>query len=72
MKRITFSADEETIARARSAARAHGRTLNELFREWLSDLGARAEKVETVQALMKNLSHVKAGRRFTRDEMNQR
>jgi hypothetical protein len=72
LKRISFSAEEEMIAHARSAARAQGKSLNTLFREWLSDLAANSRNVKRAKLLMKRLSHVKAGRKFTRDEMNQR
>jgi hypothetical protein len=72
MKNITLSADEELIEQARIVARAQRKTLNEAFREWLREFTAQSGNVQQVQTLMTRLSHVKAGRRFTRDEMNER
>lgn len=72
MKNITLSADNELIEQARIVARAQRKTLNEAFRDWLREFTAQSGNVQQVEALMKRLSHVKAGRRFTRDEMNER
>ena len=72
MKNITLSADEELIEQARIVARAQRKTLNEAFRDWLREFTAQSGNVQQMEALMKRLSHVKAGRRFTRDEMNER
>ena len=70
MKKITFSADEDLIQRARLIARVQGRTLNAAFREWLAQYAGLSASALEAESLMKRLSHVKAGRRFTRDEMN--
>jgi len=72
MKNVTFSADEHAIERARKAAHAQNKTLNELFREWLDSLGQPAFNQEEFDALMKRLSYARAGRKFTREEMNER
>lgn len=72
MRNITLSADDELIEQARIVARSQRKTLNEAFREWLREFTARSGNVQQVQALMRRLSHVKAGRRFSRDEMNER
>lgn len=72
MKNITLSADEDLIEKARSIARGQKRTLNAAFREWLTQFTASEGETQNFDALMKNLRHVKAGRRFTRDEMNDR
>lgn len=72
MKNITLSADEDLVERARSIARSQRRTLNAAFREWLLEFTAREGNVQDYHALMKSLSGVNAGRRFTRDEMNER
>ena len=72
MKNVTFSADEHAIERARKAARAQNRTLNEAFREWLDEFGGTAFQPEEFDALMKRVSYARAGRKFTREEMNER
>ncbi len=72
MKNITLSADEDMIERARTVARAQRRTLNEAFREWLAQFAANSGNTQEFDALMKRLRHVNSGRKYTRDEMNER
>ena len=74
MKNITFSADEHKIERAREIARNRHTTLNEEFRGWLDAYGnaSSLSKAEEFRALMKRLRYVDAGRKFTREEMNER
>ena len=72
MKNVTLSADEDQIERARSIARAQRRTLNAAFREWLAQFTASAGDAQGFDALMKHMRHVDAGRRFSRDELNER
>ncbi len=72
MKNITLSADEHLIEQARLVAQAQHKTLNAAFREWLESYTAQTGGGREFQALMRRLSHVRAGRRFTRDEMNER
>jgi hypothetical protein len=71
MKKITFSADEQIIEKARLVARAQGKTLNTAFREWLGEFTVRSGSAHEAERLMRRLGHVKAGRHFTRDEMNE-
>ncbi len=72
MKNITLSADENLIEKARLVARSRHSTLNIAFRQWLNDYVARAGATGDFDALMTCLERVDAGRRFTRDEMNER
>jgi len=72
MKNVTLSADEHLIDQARLVAKSQHKTLNAAFREWLEQFTARAGNVQEYDALMRRLQHVKAGRRFSRDEMNER
>lgn len=73
MKNITLSADEHLIERARETARAERRTLNDAFRAWLEDYTSRNGDLQQRERLMQRLrGHVAAGRRFTREEMNER
>jgi hypothetical protein len=72
MKNITFSADESAIERAREVAHSEHRALNDAFREWLVQYGSRRVSVAEVQELYNSLRHVNAGRKFTREEMNER
>jgi hypothetical protein len=72
MKNITLSAEESLIEEARSVARSRKTTLNQLFRDWLAEVAGRSERERETAKLMKSLSYVEAGGRFTREEMNER
>ena len=72
VRNITFSADENNIDRAREVARSEHKTLNDAFREWLDWYASRNINREEVEALFEKLKYVNAGRKFTRDEMNER
>lgn len=72
VKNVTLSADEHLIEQARSLAKAQHKTLNSLFREWLHQLTTQHGETQSYEALMQRLGHVRAGRRFSRDEMNER
>ncbi len=69
---ITFNADKSDIELAREEAQSQNTTLHELFRDWLKGIAGRKRRAEEFRALMKELRHVDAGRKFTRDEMNER
>lgn len=74
MKNITLSADEHLIEAARARARAESTTLNEEFRRWLADYAQRRQQAERARAVLDELQ-VRlrtGGRKFTRDEMNER
>jgi hypothetical protein len=74
MKNITLSADEDLIEAARARARAEHTTLNEQFRRWLGDYTQREEKAGAALAVIDELCGKlrTGGRRFTREEMNDR
>jgi hypothetical protein len=61
VKRITFSADEDVIEAARSRARSERTTVTAEFRRWLEQYVRRTDRLD-----------VSGGRRFSRDEMNER
>jgi hypothetical protein len=72
---ITLSIDEGTVRRARRAARAQGKSLNQLVREYLQTLSASADPAAEIEEL-RNLSRRSKGRsrgwRFNRDEIHER
>ena len=72
VRNVTFSADEEALERAREVARSEHKTLNDAFREWLIQYGSRRVTAAEIEELYRSLRHVNAGRKFTRDEMNER
>ncbi len=74
MKNITLSADDKLIEAARERARAEQTTLNEQFRRWLADYVRQEHQTESAMTLIEELrGQVRTGgRKFTRDEMNER
>lgn len=71
MRNVTLSADDQLIERARKKAALEHTTLNERFRRWLEQYVGQTGAGD-YRRLMKELKHVRAGRKFTRDESNER
>jgi hypothetical protein len=72
-RNITFTADEHLIEEAREAARAEGTTLNEQFRLWLEQYARKRRAQRAMETVDRLRSYVRTdGRKFTRDEMNER
>ena len=71
-RNITLSADEGLIERARARARQQQTSLNAAFRRWLESYAAEQYARQDYERLMERLDEVRAGRSFTRDEMNER
>lgn len=73
MKKITLSADEDLIARARKRAHTENTTLNNLFREWLAGYAAQSSlSAGDIRRVSQTVEHFRAGQRFTREERNER
>jgi hypothetical protein len=74
MKNITLSAEENLIEAARQRAAAEHTTLNEQFRIWLEDYSRRKQRADEAMVVVERIrtyAHT-GGRKFTRDEMNER
>jgi hypothetical protein len=72
LKNITLSAEEELIQRARDKARRERTTLNATFRRWLNQYVNRSSKTADYASLMDSLGYARPGRKFSRDELNER
>ena len=74
MRNVTFSADERLIEAARERAQREKTTLNEQFRLWLEAYAAREERARVAMQVVSDLRRTvgTGGRRFTRDESNER
>ncbi len=74
MKNITLSADENLIEAARRQAVSEHTTLNQQFRLWLENYVRREQRAAEAMRVIRELqgSITTGGRRFTRDEMNER
>ncbi len=71
-RNITLSADETLIEKARKQAKNECKSLNVVFREWLFRYANRGKNGKKYESIMNGLKHVNPGRRFTREEMNER
>jgi hypothetical protein len=71
-KNITLSAEESLIERAREVAAGQNKSLNTAFREWLERFVGVDTAEDRYRRLMQRLDGVDAGRKFTREEMNER
>ena len=71
-RNITLSADERLIDQARTRARREKKSLNTVFREWLRRYAGSDVAADQYQGLMRRLKHVSAGRKFSREELNER
>jgi hypothetical protein len=72
VKNITLSADEHLIDQAREAAQAQRTTLNAAFREWLKEFSGRERRAREFDEIMERTSYVKADRKYSREELNER
>ena len=74
LKNVTLRADENLIAEARKRAAAENTTLDAQFQLWLEDYASgewqAARAMETMRELQGKLRT--GGRKFTREEMNER
>ncbi len=72
IKNITFTADETIIQLARKRATVENTTLNDLLRRWLAYYVTQTSSASKYEEVMNQLSYVRARRKFSRDEMNER
>ena len=72
VKNVTLSADERLIEQARIAAAERHTTLNAMFRDWLEDVAGRERRVRAFSEIIERTKYVDVGRKFTRDELNER
>lgn len=74
MRNVTFSADERLIDAARERARQERTTLNEQFRRWLEGYATSGDRAREALRVIEDLRATvrTGGRRFTREELNER
>ena len=72
LKNITLSAEETLIHQARERAHSEHTTLNDTFRQWLTQYVRTGWTVDEYDQLMASFDYANPGRPFTRDEMNER
>jgi hypothetical protein len=72
IKNITLNAEEKQIERARKWAEKNNTTLNTEFRRWLDQIGDAPKNLVELKEFMAQFDYVKVGRKFTREELNER
>lgn len=72
IRNITLSADEVLINQARQKAEQEKTSINKLFREWIARYVNRDNVGSNYDRLMESLTTVNSGKKFTREEMNER
>jgi hypothetical protein len=72
LKNITLSAEEGLIEKARDKARRERTTLNATFRQWLDQYVGRGAKTADLDSFMESLSYARPGKKFSRNELNER
>jgi hypothetical protein len=72
LKNITLSADEELIRQAREKAKRQHTTLNATFRRWLRQYVNQNTRISDFYSFMESLDYVEPGRKFSREELNER
>ena len=73
MRNITLSADADTIDAARQRAESEHTTLNAEFRKWLDRYARRHQATRAINSVRElRAKYATGGRKFTRDEMNER
>jgi hypothetical protein len=69
---VIISVEEGLLAEAKSRAASEHLSIDTLVQKWLAEYVAGKQRVERYRELMQRLSYVSAGRKFTREEMNER
>jgi hypothetical protein len=74
VKNITLTADEALLNEAEQVARARRTTLEQAFQEWLEEYVAAERRVARAMDVIERVQQYAStgGRKFTRDEMNER
>lgn len=72
LKNITLSADKQLIQLAREKAAKENSTLNAEFRAWLERYVSTDRKLISYDDLMDQIAYAQPGKKFSRDEINER
>ena len=72
IKNITFNAEDFLLKKAREKAMRERKSLNGVFREWLGRYVGQEDVSKNYRALMKSMKYVVPGKKFSREELNER
>lgn len=69
---VTFAINDHLVKKARAKASRQNSSLNRVVGEWLQHYVEHDTAARNFDAVMRELARAKAGKRFNRDEMNER
>ena len=72
MKNVTFRIQEDSLNKAREKATKEKRSLNKLINQWIKNYTVTKDETFDVRKYLGRIKGVKIGRKFTREEMNER
>lgn len=72
MKNVTFRIQEDMLRKAREKAGKEKKSLNNLVNQWLKNYSGVQDETFDVGKYLDRIKGVKIGRKFTREEMNER
>ncbi len=72
MRNVTFRVQEDSLVKAREKAGREKRSLNALINQWIKNYSAAKEEGFDAYKYLSRFRGVKIGRKFTREEMNER
>ena len=72
IKNITFNAEDFLLKKAREKAMRERKSLNGVFREWLGRYVGQEDVSKNYRVLMKSMKYVVPGKKFSREELNER
>ena len=72
LKNVTFSAEKDLIDKAREKAQSEKTTLNVVFRRWLKQYTGKKNVNNEIDMVMESVDYAKSGKKFSRDEFNER
>ena len=71
-KNITLVADEKLIELARKKAKNNHLSLNQVFGNWLKRYVGKKVNKQDYRDFMKSLAYANSGKKFSRDDLNER
>lgn len=72
MTNVTFRIQENMLRKAREKAVKERKSLNNLVNQWLKNYSVAQDAAFDVHKYLDRVKGVKIGRKFTREEMNER
>lgn len=72
IKNITLSAEDALLKKSRLKAQSENTTINSLFREWLMKYISRGLENDNINLIMDKYTYANSGKKFSREEMNER